>query len=131
MAGEAIPSGTYTWMQGITRTILEGQSTGSRSLTYKRQTAESYDATTQTNTPTWSDTSVTGTRHDRASTPVGTEDEGAQAGDVGYQVDKARLAFDPKTSDRIVDGSDTYEVLDYHEDPLALYWVFHCRKVAA
>lgn len=129
MAGEVIPSGVYTWMQGIARTILEGQSTGSRSLTYRRRTSATYDPTTQVNTPAVSDTSVTGTRHERASQEVG--DASAQSGEVGYQIEKRRLAFEPKSTDRIVDGSDIFEVLDYAEDPLSLYWVFRCRKVSA
>lgn len=131
MAGEAIPSGVYTWMQAITRTILEGQSTGTRSLTYKRQTSFSYDPTARTNTPAYSDTSVEGTRISRYTKLI--EDAGAelQSGEVAYQIDKARLAFEPKSTDRIVDGSETFEVFDIGTDHEALYWIFRCRKVAA
>ncbi len=135
MAGEAIPSTVYSWMQDIARTIIEGQSTASRSLTYKRQTAETFDPTTQVNSPTYSDTTVTGTRHERFATAfgLGAGSMGGEIalGELGFQIEKRRLAFEPKSSDRIVDGTETYEVTDYGEDPASIYWFIRCRKVKA
>jgi hypothetical protein len=132
MGNDALPANAYSFMQTMARLVIEGSASASRSITYKRQTAETYSATAQTNTPTYSDTSLTALRH-VASQEMLRGEQGAepQTGLVVYQVEKRRLTNEPSSSDRVVDGSDTFEVLDHATDTAGLYWMIRCRKVAA
>lgn len=53
-----------------------------------------------------------------------------QTGDVRYLVARATLPITPAREDRIVEGGDTHEIIDWRSDPVGLTWRIIARKVA-
>jgi hypothetical protein len=132
VADEAIPTATYTAMQTMTRRILEGQGSAiSEAITYRQQTAETYDPEAATpSAPTVTNTAMTATRH--TLTSDGNQPD--EAGMINFLIEKRRLddasVTTPSTADRIVDeASVAYEVMAWSLDGARLFWSIKCRRV--
>lgn len=134
MANEALTADELTSFKTAVGYAIEGWDAGSRTVTYHTIPTSTFNVTAGTTTETGSGSgSIKALRFEFATKHGASQEE---AGRVGYLVTKAALAAlsptvtEPRRQDRIVDGSDTYEVLDYLDDPLQSFWYLSCGKAA-
>jgi len=131
MANEVLPADELAQFKTDLGYVVEGLGDPSRSCTYRQVTVATVTVTSGAIAETAASGTVLMTRH-QLSAKQG--QEGQEAGSVTYLVTQAALAAigvtEPNRRDRIVDGSDTYEVVDYEPDPLGAAWWLKCSKVA-
>lgn len=79
-------------------------------VTYRRCTGSTFDPEAGTDTPTYSDTSVTLVRQELANRLIAAGAGEFQYGDVVLYVLATDLAAEPKRTDKVTMNSETYEV---------------------
>lgn len=99
-------------------------------LLYKDVGAPVLDVTTGQYTPTVTEYAIQAVRSEVVAGEALASGGKYQMGDVRYLVARNTLTATPTREDRIVEGTDTYEIVDWRSDPIGLTWRIIARKVA-
>lgn len=138
MANEFLSAAEYAQIQADVRNAIEGLGTPSVTVYYEKQTVETFTATSNTMAETAVTTQIVAHRAVFGSRQRVLD--GTERGQVTYIIEARRLVAagisEPARHDRISegnpasDGVPTYEVQEWHYDPLRTLCQIHCVKVA-
>ena len=109
---------------------LLGDTQISAAITYRRFTGNAFTPATGANTPSYTDTSLRAIRNAIPAREVAASEGLYKMKDLRFIIARAELSGEPTKDDRIVDGSDTYDLVDWDSDPVGVLWRIVARKVA-
>lgn len=99
-------------------------------ITYKRFVSRVLTPSTGQYTTTYTNLGIRAIRNELSAKEVVAGAGQYQMGDVHYMIAVADQSQAPSREDRIVEGSDTFEVRAWYADPLKAVWDVVARKVA-
>ena len=101
-----------------------------RDIEYKDFQSRTRTPSTGAMAPVYSDYDIRATRISLTAREIVAGNGLFQQGDVRYMLAQAQIpGVTPHREDRIVDGSDTYEVVDWSADPISATWNVVARRV--
>ena len=101
----------------------------SRSITYRDFQSKTRTLSTGAYTSTYTDSAIRVVRTELSAREVRAGQGLFQQGDLRYLLAQSDLSVTPHREDRIVDGSDTYEVLHWAAAPITATWNVFARRV--
>ena len=99
------------------------------SITYRSFTSRTFTPSTGAWTPTYTDTTIGAIRNELSLQEIAASDGLYQMGDLQFIIERATLAT-PSKEDRIVDGTEVFDLIKWESDPLNALWRIVARKVA-
>ena len=98
-------------------------------ITYQAYAGVTHTVTTGAYTSTPTSSSIRAIRNVLESREVRASNGLYQLGDIRFMIARTDFTGTPTREDRIVQGSDTYELIDWETDPLSALWNIVARGV--